>query len=314
MSTNLREMLGGSIAEMLGNNGNGHVIDVTPSTGWTEGLATIADLVFDAQYQMRVEHIDDGYVEELKERLNAGDDLGEIEVRIVNSRWCVTDGWQRTEAHRRAGYTQIAARWRVSTHDEAKDAAYLANTRHGKQLNDADKHHKLEDACRRWRENLEKGEMTVTGVSRKTGLTISFVHRHISKYVTLPAVRMVERNGQRFMQDTSHIGRPPKQPAQSANTEDDGYGDDDYQEGDDAPFASSTPSNGAGRSSGSSGGGSGSGGGSKGATKKASIASHSTREGYVVFHVPADRVGEFKDYIRSWEGADDLRNLILSQV
>lgn len=300
MSTNLREMLGGSIAEMLGN---GRVIDVAPST-WTQGLATIADLVFDPQYQMRVEHIDDGYVDELKERLAAGEDLGEIEVRIVNSRWCVTDGWQRTEAHRRAGYTQIAAQWRASTHDEAKDAAYLANTRHGKQLNDADKHFKLQDACERWRENLEKGEMTVTGLARKTGLTISFVHRHISKYVMLPAVRMVERNGQQFWQDTSHIGRPPK-PAQSA-AEDDGY--DEEENGDDTPFSSRTPANGAGQSAGSGGSG------DKGSTRKAPTPSHGQREGHVVFHVPADRIGEFKDYIRAWEGADDLRNLILSQV
>ncbi len=310
MSTNLREMLGGSIAEMLGNNGSVRVIDLSPNEGWTSGLASISDLIFDAQYQMRVEHIDDEYVTELQEKLANGDDLGEIEIRIVAGRWCVTDGWQRTEAHRREGYEKIAARWRVSTHDEAKDAAYLANTRHGKQLNDADKHYKLKDACTRWHDKLEQGEMTITALSRKTGLTISFVHRHIGKYATLPAVRKVTRNGQEFWQDTTGIGRPPKQTQPAAeedeNTE---YAGDDGDDGDNTSFSSDTPSNGAGRSSG--GGGSG---GKSSAKKAPATAAQSTREGYVAFHVPASRVGEFKDYIRAWEGADDLRNLILSQV
>lgn len=308
MSVNLREILGGSIAEMLGNNGNGgaQVIDLDANR-WTEGQATIADLVFDAQYQMRVEHIDDVYVKELRERLSAGEDLGEIEIRIVNGRWYVTDGWQRTEAHKREGYTQIAARWRVSTHEEAKDAAYLANTRHGKQLNDADKHHKLKDACARWRDKLEKGEMTVTALARKTGLTISFVHRHSSKYVTLPAVRMVERNGQQFWQNTEHIGRPPK----AAPVEEDDAGDDVLYDDDDADTPTqSAPA----RSNG--GGGSGA---ARSATKNAGAsrnggAQSASREDHVSFHVPASRVEEFKEYIRAWEGADDLRNLILSQV
>lgn len=306
VSVNLREILGGSIAEMLGNNGNGgaQVIDLDANR-WTEGQATIADLVFDAQYQMRVEHIHDDYVVELQERLAAGEDLGEIEIRIVEGRWCVTDGWQRTEAHKREGYTQIAARWRVSTHEEAKDAAYLANTRHGKQLNDADKHHKLKDACARWRDKLEKGEMTVTALARKTGLTISFVHRHSSKYVTLPAVRMVERNGQQFWQNTEHIGRPPK----IAPIEDEA-GDDVLYEDDDADTTTqSAPAR-------SNGGGSGA---ARSATKNAGAsrnggAQSASREDHVSFHVPASRVEEFKEYIRAWEGADDLRNLILSQV
>lgn len=269
MTQSLKEILGGSIAEMMAGNG-AQVIDA-PSTAWSEGLTLIDDLVFDPAFQMRVEMFDDAWIEELMEKLANGEDLGKIEVHIVSGRWCVTDGWQRTEAYRRSGYEQAPAVWRVATWDEALDAAFQANTKHGKQLSDGDKHNKLSRAVERHRADLEDGKLSMTRFARRAGLTVSFVYQHLSDYVQLPTVRTVERNGVTYKQDTSRIGRPRKESSQQAA------------------------------------------GGGVIQSQGTSTASRPARR-TVNFTLPADYVAEFKEYIRAWEGADEIRNLILSQV
>lgn len=307
MST-LREALGGSIAQMLGN---APAQAAAGDHGWTEGFATLADLIFDPALQMRVDQFDQEYIEELREVIRAGEDLGRIQIHIVDGRWYITDGWQRTKAYEREDYTHVPARWKVASWGDALDAAFLANGKHGKRLNDADKWHKLQVAVERWRGDLEGsfdeetgakvGEMSQTDFARRTGLTVSYVHRHLPTLVTLPDYVYVTRNGRRFVQATANIGRATKaeEPAQERTN------------GLPATYVPST--NGTGSHSAHSAGSGGSGGGSGGSGATYQRQGRAT-DFMVTIHLPAEHVEEFKEFVRDWEGADELRNIVLSQL
>lgn len=65
----LRDALGGSIAEMLAGGMTGSAHSDAGDSGWTEGYATIEELLFEDRLQMRVEKWDDAYIEELREAI-----------------------------------------------------------------------------------------------------------------------------------------------------------------------------------------------------------------------------------------------------
>ena len=304
----LRDALGGSIAEMLAGGMNGSAHSDAGDSGWTEGYATIEELLFEDRLQMRVEKWDDAYIEELREAIRAEEDLGRIQIHIVDGRWYVTDGWQRSRAHQLENYTQVPARWRSATFDEAFEAALQANTKHGKRLNDGDRWRKLEVAAARWRGELEGtyseevdalvGEMSQTDFARRTGLTVTFVHRNLPKFATLPEHVWVTRNGRRFVQSTSNIGRARKDTAEPATSD----------------ISATAPAHTAqaGTNSASAPRSAGSGSNARqGGTRERGGRSESE---YVTVHIPVDMLGEFKEYLRDWEGAEELRNLILSQL
>ncbi len=168
----------------------------------------IADIILrrlslDAGTQSRA-GLDMANVAELRELLQAGEDLDPIEVVFDGNRYYVVDGFHRVEAHGQEGRKAIRARIRRGTLRDAILLSVGANARHGLRRTNADKRRAVETLLK----DAEWSKWGNREISRRCGVDEGTVRRIRAELsAEAPQMRTVQRGGVSFEMDVSGLRR-----------------------------------------------------------------------------------------------------------
>jgi hypothetical protein len=181
--------------------------------------------------QSRVE-LSQSTIAEYAEAIRFGTDLPPVAMFFDGAAFWLADGFHRYHAHRQAGAMEISAEIRIGTQRDAVLFSVGANASHGLRRTNEDKRRAVETllADSEWKtwsqERIAKACQVSTGFVSKL-VNQASLHGEEMK----PAVRVVERNGTTYEQNTANIGKskpevvesdsippvaPPVEPAPSA--------------------------------------------------------------------------------------------------
>jgi hypothetical protein len=157
--------------------------------------------------QSRVE-LSQSTIAEYAEAIRFGTDLPPVAMFFDGAAFWLADGFHRYHAHRQAGAMEISAEIRIGTQRDAVLFSVGANASHGLRRTNEDKRRAVETllADSEWKtwsqERIAKACQVSTGFVSKL-VNQPSIHREEMK----PAVRVVERNGTTYEQNTANIGK-----------------------------------------------------------------------------------------------------------
>lgn len=164
--------------------------------------------------QSRVE-LNQSTISEYAESIRLAVDLPPVVVFFDGATFWLADGFHRFHAHREAGAMEIAGDIHTGTQRDAILYSVGANAAHGLRRTNADKRRAVETLLRdaEWSTWSDSAIARACAVSDKTVAAHRAPISGISEDApAAPAVRIVERNGTTYVQNTANIGKPAPRP------------------------------------------------------------------------------------------------------
>jgi hypothetical protein len=155
--------------------------------------------------QSRVE-LNQATISEYAESIRLAVDLPPVVVFFDGATFWLADGFHRFHAHREAGAMEIAGDIHTGTQRDAILYSVGANAAHGLRRTNADKRRAVETLLN----DAEWAAWSGNQIAKACAVSESFV-RHLRLNEDTPAappIRIVERNGKTYEQNTTNIGRP----------------------------------------------------------------------------------------------------------
>lgn len=172
-------------------------------------IVQIADIERRSALQMRhglnEEHIE----HDLRPKIRDGVTLKPIRlVRLIDGTLLLVDGFHRIEAYSREDILGIEAEIIDGDEERALDEAMAANDDHGLPLTNEDKARKLQIMVGKYEAELRDGTMSYQELARRTRLSLTFVHKHVSAMGVSPDdVRWVKRGDSVYPMKVKEIGK-----------------------------------------------------------------------------------------------------------
>ena len=157
--------------------------------------------------------INDDYVAELVEALQAGVTLPPVDIMYDGEIYWLFDGFHRVAAHRKADFYLVPANIHQGTQADAQWRSYAANQTHGLRRSNEDKQRAIKAALR----HPNGAQMPDREIARHLGVdhkTVGGWREKLQSSGEIPQMteRTVTRDGVQYAQNTANIGanQPPR--------------------------------------------------------------------------------------------------------
>lgn len=157
--------------------------------------------------------INDDYVTELVEALQAGVTLPPVDIMYDGEIYWLFDGFHRVAAHRKADFYLVPANIHQGTQADAQWRSYAANQTHGLRRSNEDKQRAIKAALR----HPNGAQMPNREIARHLGVdekTVRLWREKLESSAEIPQTteRTVTRDGVQYTQNTANIGanQPPR--------------------------------------------------------------------------------------------------------
>lgn len=172
----------------------------------TEGVLELNEIERDTATQTRL-YIDSEKVEQYAEAMKEGAEFDPIITFYDGSRYYLADGWHRLHAADQAGKNTIKTIIYEGTKRDAIWYALNANTKHGKQLTNADKRRAVTIAL----EDSEWACLSDRAIARHCGCndkTVGNIRRELTASAEIPQNSLASKNGTPFANDSLGSSTP----------------------------------------------------------------------------------------------------------
>jgi uncharacterized ParB-like nuclease family protein len=180
--------------------------DTTERTGAQE--LPIALLRLDGGTQSRAE-LSISVISKYAEDMQSGDLFPAVDVFYDGQSYWLADGFHRVRATEQVGATKIFADVKQGTQRDAVLFSLGANKRHGLRKSEDDNKRSIERLLR----DNEWNCWSNTQIAKHVGVSESYVRQMREELgIFAPSAKIVERNGKKYVMDTSKIGGGKKKP------------------------------------------------------------------------------------------------------